>query len=183
MKVEHFPIDGLLLIEPARHQDARGYFVETYNKPAFERAGIASVFVQDNQSYSAHAGTIRGFHFQSPPHAQAKLIRVLQGSIYDVAVDLRRNSPTYGQWQSVDLSAGNGRQFFVPAGFAHAFCTREPDTVVAYKVDSHYAKDSEGGICWNDPDLSIKWPLTGGTIHISEKDRALSRLRDLPSYF
>lgn len=183
MDVERFPIDGLLLLNPKRHRDERGYFVETYNKATFGNIGIDLAFVQDNQSHSIHAGTIRGLHFQARPHAQAKLIRVLQGSVYDVAVDLRRSSPTYGQWQSVDLSAANGRQFFIPAGFAHAFCTCEPDTVVAYKVDNYYAKDSEGGIFWNDPDLSIDWPLAAEKIHISEKDRELPRLRDLPSHF
>src|SRR5882672_10187219 len=139
MDFKNLGLPGLIWLRPRVFQDARGSFAETYNAKAFAAAGISAKFVQDNQSYSAKRGTIRGLHFQLPPAVQSKLVRVLQGSVYDVAVDLRAGSPPYGQWRGETLTADGGEQFFVPGGFAHAFCTLEPGTVVAYKVDDFYA--------------------------------------------
>jgi dTDP-4-dehydrorhamnose 3,5-epimerase len=140
-------------------------------------------FVQDNQSFSLRKGTIRGLHFQLPPAAQAKLVRVLRGSIFDVAVDLRLESPTYGQWVDEEISAQSGEQLFVPRGFAHGFCTLEPNTEVAYKVDSYYAAASESGIIWDDPSLNIRWPVGPNEAILSKKGRKLGTFRDLVSPF
>jgi dTDP-4-dehydrorhamnose 3,5-epimerase len=172
-----------MVLTPTRHADDRGYFVETYNQKACAKAGITCDFVQDNQSLSTRRGTIRGLHFQAPPFAQAKLVSVVRGAIFDVAVDLRRGSSTYGKWCGVELSAEDGRQLFVPVGFGHAFCTLEPDTVVSYKVDSHYSKESEGGLRWDDPDLAIAWPVAAAEVSVSEKDGRLPFLRDFVSPF
>ena len=169
--------------EPRRFGDDRGLFCETYNRTRFGEHGIDADFVQDNQSLSRQVGTLRGLHFQSPPHAQAKLVRVLAGRVLDVAVDIRHGSPTFGRHVAVELSAENWRQLFVPKGFAHAFCTLEPDTVVAYKVDDFYAPDCDGGIVWNDPDLGIDWPVTAATVQLSAKDAALPRLSALAPLF
>src|SRR5204863_7073592 len=139
MDIRNLGLPGLVLLRTRRFGDARGYFAETYNERAFHAAGITARFVQDNQSFSARRGTIRGLHFQLPPAAQAKLVRVLQGSVYDVAVDLRNGSPAYGRWDGWTLTAESGEQLFVPRGFGHAFCTLEPDTVVSYKVDDFYS--------------------------------------------
>ena len=159
MQVRNLDLPGAILLRPQRFSDARGYFTETYNEKALSAVGINARFVQDNESYSAKPGTIRGLHFQLPPAAQAKLVRVLQGSVYDVAVDLRVGSPTYGRWIGETLTAHRGDQLFVPRGFAHAFCTLLPDTIVAYKVDAFYAPASDSGLIWNDPTLAIKWPM------------------------
>ena len=164
---------GVVILEPRKFNDSRGFFMETYSAPVFQDLGITCVFVQDNQSYSMRRGTIRGLHFQTPPHAQAKLVRVLRGSIFDVAVDLRSDSPSYGKWVSAKLTASGGEQIFIPRGFAHGFCTLEPHVEVAYKVDNVYAPDYESGIVWNDPALAIDWPFPPQDIVVSDKDATL----------
>ena len=183
MDIKALDLPGVVLLKPRRFADARGYFTETYNEKAFVAAGITARFVQDNQSYSAKRGTIRGLHFQLPPAAQAKLVRVLQGSVYDVAVDLRAGSPTYGHWDGETLTADGGEQLFVPRGFAHAFCTLEPDTVVAYKVDDFYAPASDSGLIWNDPTLAVDWPVGPDEAVLSDKDLRLGRFKDFVSPF
>ena len=183
MEIKVLDLPGVVLLRPRRFADARGHFVETYNERTFSSAGIGVKFVQDNQSYSAKRGTIRGLHFQLPPAAQAKLVRVLQGGVYDVAVDLRVGSPTYGQWRGATLTADGGEQFFVPGGFAHAFCTLEPDTVVAYKVDGFYSPSHDSGLIWDDPDLAIDWPVAPGEVVLSDKDLKLGRFADFVSSF
>jgi dTDP-4-dehydrorhamnose 3,5-epimerase len=171
-------IPEVLLITPKRHGDARGWFSETWSRRTLAEAGVDADFVQDNQAFSARKGTLRGLHFQKAPHPQAKLVRVLRGAIYDVAVDIRKGSPTYGRWVAAELTAEGGEQLFVPRGFAHAYCTITDDCELAYKVDGLYAPKTEGGIIWSDPDLLIPWPLDGDPV-LSEKDKLLPRLRDL----
>jgi dTDP-4-dehydrorhamnose 3,5-epimerase len=183
MDVKELELAGVLLLRPRRWSDARGYFVETYNKDTFAKAGIDVTFVQDNQSFSAARGTVRALHFQVPPFAQAKLVRVLRGSVYDVVVDVRTGSPTYGRWISIELDAESGEELFVPRGFAHGFCTREGDTEVGYKVDNPYAPDHDSGIAWNDPTLGIPWPVAPDDAVLSDKDRKLSTFKDLVSPF
>lgn len=168
----------VLLITPKRHGDARGWFVETWSRRAFADAGLDVDFVQDNHAFSAEPGTVRGLHFQTAPHPQAKLLRALRGSILDVAVDIRTGSPTYGRWVSATLTAEVGEQLFVPRGFAHGYCTLTPDTEIAYKVDGLYAPATEGCVLWNDPDLSIDWPDFAGSV-LSDKDKLAPRLKDL----
>jgi dTDP-4-dehydrorhamnose 3,5-epimerase len=163
--------------------DVRGYFAETYVRRDFSAAGIGQDFVQDNQSLSRAAATVRGLHFQIPPAAQAKLIRVLRGRIFDVVVDLRRSSARYATHVAVELDAETGDQLFVPAGFAHGFCTLEPDTEVLYKVDTVYSAAHDRGINWSDPALGIRWPAAARAAVLSDKDRALPLLRDVPDYF
>ena len=147
---ERLSIADVIVVRVRKFADSRGHFLETFRKADFAEMGVDCEFVQDNQAFSAQTGTIRGLHFQVPPHAQAKLVRVLRGAVYDAAVDLRRGSPTYGKWCGARLTADGGEQIFVPRGFAHGYCTLEPDTVVAYKVDSYYAPQSEAGIIWSD---------------------------------
>ena len=171
-------IPEVLLITPKRHGDARGWFSETWSRRALADAGLAADFLQDNQAYSARKGTLRGLHFQKAPHAQAKLVRVLKGAIYDVAVDVREGSPTYGRWVAAELTAERGEQLFVPRGFAHGYCTLTEDCEIFYKVDGQYAPQTEGGVIWNDPDLAIPWPLDGEPA-LSDKDKLLPRLKDL----
>ena len=183
MDARDLGLPGLLLLKPRRFADSRGYFVETYSERTLSGVGIAARFVQDNQSFSAARGTIRGLHFQMPPASQAKLVRVLQGSVYDVAVDLRTGSPTYGRWASATLTADEGEQLFVPHGFAHGFCTLEPDTVVTYKVDDFYAPASDSGLIWNDPALAIDWPVGVEQAVLSDKDMRLGRFTDFQSPF
>jgi dTDP-4-dehydrorhamnose 3,5-epimerase len=173
MRTQEMKLPGAWLLQPTRLEDARGYFVETYNAELLRRIGIDAVFVQDNQSFSVAAGTVRGLHFQLPPEPQAKLVRVVRGRIFDVAVDLRRGSPTYGQWIGEVLDAKNGQQLFIPRGFAHGFCTLEADTEVAYKVDGFYSPDCDSGILWNDPTLAIHWPIAPEQAVLSPKDRSL----------
>ncbi len=168
----------VLLITPTRHGDGRGWFMEAWSRRSFESAGLAVDFVQDNQAFSAVAGTVRGLHFQTAPHPQAKLLRALRGAILDVAVDIRPGSATYGQWVSATLTAEGGEQLFVPRGFAHGYCTLTPDCEIAYKVDGLYAPETEGAVLWNDPDLAIDWPPFAGAV-LSDKDRASPRLKDL----
>jgi dTDP-4-dehydrorhamnose 3,5-epimerase len=183
LKVETFSIAGVLHVTPPRYGDVRGYFSETYNREAFAAVGIDRIFVQDNQSLSRERGVIRGMHFQIPPFAQAKLVRVLRGSIYDVAVDIRKASPTYGQSVAVTLSADEGNQLFIPDGFAHGFCTLEPDTEVLYKVDAPYSRDHERGLLWSDPALGVRWPIEDAQAIVIERDRSHPRLAGLPEFF
>jgi len=182
MQVTSLEIPDVRLIAAVKHGDHRGFFSETYSRRAFADAGIAAVFVQDNHSLSAAPGTLRGLHFQTLPHAQAKLLRVVRGAVFDVAVDLRWGSPTYGRHVSAVISAAAWNQIYVPVGFAHGFCTLEPDTEVLYKVTDFYAPAAEGGLRWDDPDLAIAWPAGAGAV-ISERDRAWPRLRDLSRVF
>lgn len=183
IQVEPLALPECLLITPDRFGDERGYFSETYNSAAFKGHGIEAEFIQDNQSLSAAQGTLRGLHFQSPPFAQAKLLRVLRGAVLDVAVDIRVGSPTFGRHVAVELSAENGLQIFIPVGFAHGFCTLEPGTEVFYKVTAPYAPDHDHGVLWSDPDLGIDWPVTSEAAVLSEKDKVHPRLSDLPDYF
>jgi len=183
MDVKKLDLDGVLVLRPRRFADARGYFVETHNQETFAKAGIDATFVQDNQSFSRARGTVRALHFQVPPFAQAKLVRVLRGSVYDVVVDVRTGSPTYGRWIAIELDAESGDELFVPRGFAHGFCTREPDTEVAYKVDNRYAPDHDSGIVWNDPTLAVPWPVAEADAVLSDKDRKLGAFKDLVSPF
>jgi dTDP-4-dehydrorhamnose 3,5-epimerase len=182
-QVETLPLAGVLHVTPVRHGDARGYFSETYNQGVFREVGVKAAFMQDNHSRSRERGTIRGLHFQIAPFAQAKLVRVLRGAVYDVAVDLRRGSPTFGQGVGVELSAERGNQLFVPAGFAHGYCTLESDTEVFYKVDAPYSREHERGLLWNDPALKIGWPIAENEAIIIERDRNLPPLNKLPVYF
>jgi len=179
MQVSRLVIPDVMLVSPRRLEDKRGFFSEIYNREALRQYGIAAEFIQDNSSLSSRTGTIRGLHFQLAPQAQAKLIMVPRGRIFDVAVDCRKESRTYGQHVSVELSADAWNQLFIPHGFAHGFCTLEPDTTVLYKVDAPYAPDLEGGILWNDPDLNIQWPLAEDQAIVSDKDLQLPRFRDL----
>ena len=170
MNIVSLEIPDVKVVTPNRYADDRGFFSETFNARAFQSAGIDCNFVQDNHSYSAQKSTLRGLHYQTPPHAQAKLVRVLRGAIIDVAVDARKASPTFGKYVKALLSAENGSQIFVPAGFLHGFLTLEPDTEVAYKVDDFYAKDCEGSVIWNDPELAIDWGVAAKDVVLSEKD-------------
>lgn len=176
MNVIATEIPEVVRVVPKRHGDARGWFSETYRADVLAGAGIADVFVQDNQSFSKEQGVVRGLHFQTPPAAQSKLIRVLSGAILDVAVDIRRGSPTFGRHVAVRLDAENGEQLYVPVGFAHGFCTLVPDTMIAYKVGAPYSRDNDAGILWDDPDLAIAWPVAAGAAVLSDKDRAAPRL-------
>lgn len=180
---EPLDLPGLVLVRPSRFSDARGYFVQTYVASTYRAGGIDVEFVQDNQSYSKDRGVVRGLHFQAPPYGQAKLVRCSVGAILDIAVDVRRGSPTYGQHISVELSAANGHQLYMEEGFAHGFCTLTDETLIEYKVSSVYAPDSEGGIAWDDEALGIDWPVETGTAHLSKKDKALPPLSALDTPF
>ena len=181
MKSERLAISDVILVTPDRHGDARGFFSETWNQERFAEAGIASTFVQDNHSLSRDRGVIRGLHCQIDPHAQGKLVRCVRGAIWDVAVDARRGSPTFGKWVAAELSAENWRQLWVPPGFLHGFCTLVPDTEVIYKVTSPYNRDAERGVRWNDPRLALPWPVSETLL--SDRDRELPFWADLPSLF
>ncbi len=183
LNIERTALSGVVVLSPKRFDDPRGFFSEVYNKRRYAEAGVTSDFIQDNHSRSGPVGTVRGLHFQRPPFAQAKLVRVLKGAILDVAVDLRRGSPTFGQHVAVELSASAWNQLFVPAGFAHGFCTLEPDTEVFYKVDAYYSAEHDGGILWNDPALNIAWPVSAGQAVLSDKDRRLPLLADIGEGF
>lgn len=183
MQITDTALPAVKLIQPVRHGDSRGYFSETYREDALARAGVDIHFVQDNQSMSAPVGVLRGLHFQTPPTAQAKLIRVIAGSIVDVAVDIRWGSPHYGKHVAVVLSADEGNQLLVPEGFAHGFCTLEPNTTVIYKVNSYYSPENDRGLLWNDPALGIDWRLGGIEPTLSDKDKKHPTLADLPHYF
>jgi dTDP-4-dehydrorhamnose 3,5-epimerase len=183
MDVIETEIPKLRHLVPQLFDTARGWFSETFRVDAMERAGIAATFVQDNQSFSAPQGTIRGLHFQIAPRAQAKLIRVLQGAILDVAVEIRSNSPTYGRYVTATLDAEKGEQLFIPHGFAHGFCTLTPDVMVAYKVDTYYSPEHDRALLWNDPEIGIPWPVSGDAAILSDKDRRAPRLTDLGQVF
>ncbi len=182
MHHEETTLPGVLLISPRRFGDHRGFFAETYSRRRYGEIGIGVEFVQDNHSLSAEVGTVRGLHFQAPPHAQAKLVRCGRGAIFDVAVDIRKGSPTYGQWVGYELSAENGAQLFIPAGFAHGFATLLPESEVVYKCSDYYAPETEGALLWNDPEVGIDWPLAGDAI-LSDKDAVAPPLADLDSPF
>ena len=180
---EDLEISGLKLVTPKKHGDARGFFSETYNAETWREAGLEYEFVQDNHSLSRDAGTLRGLHFQAPPFAQDKLVRVARGSILDVAVDLRRSSPTFKKYVAVELSYDNWRQVFIPAGFAHGFITLEPNTEVIYKVTNFYSHAHDFGVAWDDPEINIAWPMKKSEITLSEKDQKLPKLRDVGNLF
>lgn len=183
MIVEETALAGVKIITPRKLGDNRGFFSETYNRQAFAAAGIPLEFVQDNQSLSAERGTTRGLHFQAPPFAQDKLVRVIRGAIFDVVVDLRASSPTFGQHVAVELSSANWRQLLIPIGFAHGFCTLEPDTEVLYKVTNYYSPSHDRGLAWNDEALGIAWPVTKESAILSERDRKHPLLRELTTPF
>ena len=176
-------IEDVLVITPKIFKDDRGFFSETYNQSALSQIGLDVTFVQDNHSLSKDKGVVRGLHFQTPPNPQGKLIRVVRGAIFDVAVDIRTGSPTFGKHISRILSAENWEQLWVPVGFAHGFCTLEPNTEVIYKVTSLYAPDCDRGIQWNDPALGIAWPLGPDKAILSDKDKTHPTLTDLPETF
>ena len=183
MEVIKTAIEDILIIEPRVFGDARGYFFESFNAKEFaEKTEIQVVFVQDNESLS-HYGVLRGLHYQQPPFAQSKLVRVVKGSVLDVAVDIRKGSPTYGQHVAVELSAENHRQFYMPKGIAHGFSVLSDEVIFQYKCDDFYAPQSEGAIAWDDPDLAIDWQLPVDKIILSEKDRHHPYLRDIVSHF
>ena len=182
MKIVTTAFPGLLIIEPRVFDDSRGYFYESYNEKNFHQAGIPTHFVQDNQALSSY-GVVRGLHFQLPPHAQAKLIRAIQGSILDVVVDIRKGSPTYGQSFSIELSAENKKQFFIPKGFAHGYSVLSPTAEVMYKCDAFYSPASEGGIIYNDPALNIDWQIPEVDRIISEKDKLYPTLSESQNTF
>ena len=184
MKITPTPLPGLMVLEPARHGDARGFFSESWSRETLAARGIDLDFCQDNHSLSAAAPTLRGLHFQAPPRAQDKLVRCGRGALYDVAVDIRRGSPTYGQWWGILLTPGNGLQLLVPAGFAHGFVTRVPDTEILYKCTDTYAPETEGALNWADPDIGIDWNLPRGEDPIlSAKDAAAGLLRNFETPF
>ena len=174
---------GVLLVEPKRFGDERGFFVETYNRRRWTDGGIGGEFVQDNHSMSAVRGTVRGLHFQAPPHAQDKLIRVSHGAVLDVVVDIRRGSPTWGRSVAVELSADNGRQLYVPKGFAHGFMTLTQRAEVLYKVTDYYAPEAEGGLLWCDPALGVDWPMGPDEATANARDAAFPPLSELQSPF
>ena len=183
MEITETEIPDVKLIMPKKFADHRGFFSETYNKQVLSELGIDLDFVQDNHSLSVKVGTVRGLHFQIPPFAQAKLVRVVRGGIFDVAVDLRKDSPTFGMHVSAVISAAEWNQILVPIGFAHGLCTLEADTEVIYKVTNYYAPDYDHGLLWNDPALGIEWPISETEARLSEKDSRLPRLAELPDYF
>jgi dTDP-4-dehydrorhamnose 3,5-epimerase len=170
------PLSGLILIEPRVFPDDRGFFMETYKASEYRANGLPEIFVQDNHSKSTK-GVLRGLHFQNPPHAQGKLVRVIEGTVWDVAVDIRRDSPTYLKWFGVELSAENHLQFYIPPGFAHGFVTLSDVAQFQYKCTAEYNKESEGGYRWDDPDIGIKWPIKD--LLVSEKDAALPFIKDV----
>lgn len=177
-------IPGAIVVTSHHIGDERGYFAEIFRADQFARACGEWSFVQDNESRSAKAGTLRGLHFQTEPHAQGKLVRCTAGAVFDVAVDIRRGSPTYGQWLSQILTAENGKQLWIPSGFAHGFCSLEPDTVVCYKVTgSYYNVECDKGLAWDDPAIGIDWPDVADPETLSAKDRKQPLLADLPAYF
>ena len=183
MTVERLAIPDVLLVIPARYGDARGFFSETWSLRAMQEAGINLPFVQDNHSMSQARGVLRGLHCQLAPHEQGKLVRVARGAIWDVVVDARRGSPTFGQHVGCELSAANWHQLWVPPGFLHGFCTLEPDTEVLYKTTGYYDRGSERGITWDDPDLAIPWPIAAAEVQLSEKDKHLARWAEMADWF
>ncbi|MFE3838684.1 dTDP-4-dehydrorhamnose 3,5-epimerase [Pseudogemmobacter sonorensis] len=181
MNIEATTLPEVMILTPRRFGDARGWFAETFNAARMREAGIDTDWVQDNHSFSAAKGTLRGLHYQRPPHAQAKLVRCSRGAILDVAVDFREGSPRFAQWVGVELSAGNGRQLLIPAGFLHGFVTLTPDVEVQYKCSDLYAPDCDGAVAWNDPEIGVDWGVEDPVL--SDKDRAAPLLRDAPRPF
>lgn len=180
MEIINTPIDGLIIFQPKIWKDDRGYFFESFRADTFQKLGIKIDFVQDNQSLS-QKGTIRGLHYQANPFEQGKLVRVIQGKVLDVALDIRKNSKTYGQFYSIELSSENHTQFYIPPGFAHGFSTLEDNTIFCYKCTNYYNKESEGGVLYSDPELGIDWKVEG--LYISEKDKELPLFKDFVSPF
>jgi dTDP-4-dehydrorhamnose 3,5-epimerase len=183
MDIAKFEIPDVKLIVSKRFSDARGYFSETWNDRLFRKEVGNVTFLQDNQSFSTKKGTVRGLHFQKPPYAQGKLVRVVRGAIFDVAVDIRKGSRTYGRHVAVRLDAAEGAQVWVPPGFLHGFCTLEDQTEVFYKVTAYYSPVHDAGVLWCDPDLSINWPVDIESVILSEKDQRQPRLCELPDFF
>lgn len=183
LRFSSFGIPGLIEITPRRIGDDRGYFAEIFREDAFAQAAGPVHFIQENQSLSARAGTVRGLHFQSHPMAQGKLVRCVQGAIWDVAVDIRHGSPTFGQWVGVELTPQACNQLWIPAGFAHGFCTLLPDSIVTYKVTNYYSPEHDKGVLWNDPAIGVVWPDVADAQTLSGKDRVQPMLADMPSYF
>jgi dTDP-4-dehydrorhamnose 3,5-epimerase len=183
MDVEPTKLEGVMVLTPRRFGDTRGFFSETWNRRTLEAAGIALDFVQDNHSFSAEAGTVRGLHYQAPPSAQDKLVRVSRGRVWDVAVDVRVGSPSYGVSVGVELTAENGKQLLVPKGFLHGFATLEPDTEVIYKCTDFYAPDCDGGVRFDDPDLAVDWGIDAGAAVLSDKDAKAPAFKDWESPF
>ena len=183
LDIEKTEIDGVLILTPKRFSDARGFFSETYNAERFRQAGVSDIFVQDNHSLSLEAGTVRGLHYQAPPRAQAKLVRVLKGAVIDVAVDARRGSRTFGRHVRAHLSAENGAQLLVPVGFLHGFATLEAGTEVAYKVSDFYSAAHDGSVLWNDPALGIDWGIDPARAVLSDKDATAASFADFKSPF
>lgn len=179
---ETTPIPGLVVVRPARHGDDRGFFSEVWNRDRFAEAGLEHDWCQDNHAYSAEAGILRGLHYQAPPFAQAKLVRCISGRIWDVAVDVRPGSATYGRWFGLELAPETWAQLLVPRGFLHGYLTLAPRTEVLYKVDNPYSREHDGAVAWDDPDLAIEWPVEGAPT-LSEKDRAAPRLAGWPNPF
>ncbi|MEM7525468.1 MAG: dTDP-4-dehydrorhamnose 3,5-epimerase [Pseudomonadota bacterium] len=183
MRVEEFDIEGVKLLVPRRFGDDRGWFSETWSARAMEAAGLAHDFVQDNHSFSAEAGTLRGLHYQAPPFAQAKLVRVARGRVLDVAVDVRPGSPTYLNWVAAELSATGGEQLLIPRGFLHGFLTLEPDTEFLYKVDAPYSGEADGSVRFDDPEIGVDWGVSADALTLSDKDRAAPLIADWTNPF
>jgi dTDP-4-dehydrorhamnose 3,5-epimerase len=183
MTVTSLEIEAVKLVTPPRFKDPRGFFSETWNAGRFSGYGIPGPFVQDNHAVSTARGVLRGLHCQVGPNAQGKLVRCIKGAIFDVAIDVRRDSPTYGKWVGAEISAGNWTQIWVPAGFLHAYCTLTEETEVIYKVTAPYDKAAERGVIWNDPDIGIEWPIEPREVILSDKDKLLPRLRDCEALF
>ena len=183
MEFRELPIRGLFEITPTRHGDARGYFSELFRLDRFCHHAGPVDFVQENQSLSATVGTVRGLHFQTEPMAQGKLVRCAAGAIFDVAVDLRHGSPTFGQWAAVELTPEANNQLWIPAGFAHGFCTLKPDSVVVYKVTNYYSPENDKGLAWDDADVGVIWPAVADPATLSGKDRSQPSLAELPACF
>jgi dTDP-4-dehydrorhamnose 3,5-epimerase len=183
VKSERLAIPEVILLTPSRHGDARGFFSETFKAREAREAGIDHDFVQDNHSMSSAKGVLRGLHCQLAPHAQGKLVRVVRGAIWDVAVDARRGSPSFGRHVAVELSAANWQQLWIPPGFLHGFCTLEPDCEVVYKTTAYYDRESERGVVWDDPELAIPWPVAADAVVLSEKDVLLPPWAEMPAWF
>lgn len=181
--LKRMALPEIVLIRPDRYADHRGHFSETFRKDWFDQNIGPTDFVQENQSLSVAAGTLRGLHFQTGPFAQGKLVRCIQGALFDVAVDIRHGSPGFGRWAGAMLSAENGSQLWIPEGFAHGFCTLVPDTVIAYKVTAYYSRPNDFGLAWDDPDIGINWPEIANLTTLSDKDRTQPRLAALPLHF
>ena len=182
MNIIKTEIESVVIIEPRLFKDDRGYFFESFNQKEFEEKVCDTTFVQDNESKSSY-GVLRGLHFQKPPFAQSKLVRVIKGAVLDVAVDIRKGSPTFGQYVSVELTGENHRQFFIPRGFAHGFSVLSEEVIFQYKCDNFYSPQSEGAIAWNDPDLNIDWRIPAEKVVLSEKDSKHPRLKDWQNVF